>query len=207
MTTISFPESPSIGTVFESGTRIWEWDGQVWVSLAQDFGLGPTGPTGVRGAGGARGNRGPVGAEGPPLPIQEFNTGRALAAASATTLTWGNTFTGFDFVEPVLKDTHSKYFQIATGVSVVNITPSNGTFQKMTLGTGNTLFIAPALTAGKKFILMIAQGAGAGTATWSGVKWPANTAPTITVTAAKTDIFEFYCDGIFWYGSVLGQNF
>jgi hypothetical protein len=207
MTTISFPESPAIGTVFESGTRIWEWDGQAWVSLTPQYDLGPTGPTGVRGAGGVRGNRGPVGAEGPPLPIQEFNNGRALSASSATTLIWGNTFTGFDFTEPILKDTHSKYFQISTGVSVVNISLANGTFQKMTLGTGNTLFIAPTLAAGKKFILVLAQAAGGGTATWSGIKWPADAAPTITATASKVDIFEFYCDGLFWYASILGQNF
>jgi hypothetical protein len=61
----------------------------------------------------------------------------------------------------------------------------------------------PTATAGKSFILLLKQAAstGNGTATFTGVKYTA-TAPTVTATAGKMDIFSFVADGTNWYGSV-----
>jgi hypothetical protein len=79
---------------------------------------------------------------------------------------------------------------------------SNGTFQTVTL-TGNCTFTMPTVTAGQSFILILAQdGTGSRTATFTGVKWPKGTAPTMTVTASAIDIATFLSNGTFWYGSI-----
>jgi hypothetical protein len=61
----------------------------------------------------------------------------------------------------------------------------------------------PTATAGKSFILLLKQAAatGDGEATFTGVKFPASGAPTITATAGKMDILTFVADGTNWYGS------
>ncbi len=74
--------------------------------------------------------------------------------------------------------------------------------------TGNATITMPTATAGRSFILLLKQDAtGSRTVTWSTVKWPAGTAPTITATASKQDIFSFVADGTNWYGAVGGQNY
>jgi hypothetical protein len=39
------------------------------------------------------------------------------------------------------------------------------------------------------------------TATFTSVKWPNGSAPTITATASAVDILSFIADGSYWYGS------
>ena len=67
-------------------------------------------------------------------------------------------------------------------------------------------FTMPSNTAGKSFILFLKTGAGTNTATFTGVKWVGNTAPTITATASRMDILTFTADGTNWYGNY-AQNF
>jgi hypothetical protein len=64
----------------------------------------------------------------------------------------------------------------------------------------------PTATAGKSFLLFVNTGTGNLTGTFTSVKWAANTAPTITTTASRVDIFTFVADGTNWYGSAV-QNF
>ena len=84
---------------------------------------------------------------------------------------------------------------------------TNGTVQTVTL-TGNCTFTMPTATAGKSFILIVVQdGTGGRTATFTSVKWPGGTAPTITTTATTgRDILTFVADGTNWYGT-FAQNF
>jgi hypothetical protein len=78
---------------------------------------------------------------------------------------------------------------------------ASGTFQTVTL-TGNCTFTMPTATAGQSFILIVSQDATGGrTATFTGVKWPAGTAPTITATASAVDILSFVANGSVWYGT------
>jgi hypothetical protein len=66
----------------------------------------------------------------------------------------------------------------------------------------------PTAVAGKSFILFLRQDAtGSRAVTWSTVYWPGDTAPTITTTASKQDIFSFFSDGTKWYGTTVGQNY
>lgn len=91
---------------------------------------------------------------------------------------------------------------VAIGNSSTSQTLSltNGTVQTCTL-TGNCTFTMPTATAGKSFILILSTGAGSYTATFTSVKWPSNTAPTITTTASRWDILTFVADGTNWYGA------
>ena len=95
----------------------------------------------------------------------------------------------------------------ANSSTAITLALTNGTVQIITL-TGNATITMPTATSGKSFILLLKQdGTGSRTVTWSTVKWPAGTAPTITSTASKQDIFSFFADGTNWYGATVGQNY
>jgi len=95
----------------------------------------------------------------------------------------------------------------ANSSTAISLNLTNGTVQIITL-TGNATITMPTATAGKSFVLLLKQDAtGSRTVTWSTVKWPAATAPTITSTASKQDIFSFFADGTNWYGVTVGQNY
>jgi len=85
---------------------------------------------------------------------------------------------------------------------------ANGTVQILTL-TGNCTYTFPTASAGKSFLLVQKQdGTGSRTVTWpSAVKWPAGTAPTLTATASKADLFAFTSDGTYWFGRTIGRNY
>jgi hypothetical protein len=96
----------------------------------------------------------------------------------------------------------------ANSSTAYTINLTSGTIQIITL-TGNCTFTFPTATAGKSFMLLLKQDAtGSRTVTWPAtVKWPGNTAPTITSTASKLDKYVFTADGTNWYGSNGGQNY
>jgi len=85
---------------------------------------------------------------------------------------------------------------------------ANGSVQILTL-TGNVTYTFPTATAGRSFLLIEKQDAtGSRTVTWpAAVKWPSGTAPTITSTASRSDLFGFTADGTNWIGRVVGQNY
>jgi len=107
------------------------------------------------------------------------------------------TLTFNDFTESVVV--------IGNSSTAKTIALNNGTMQTCTL-TGNCTFTMPTVTAGKSFTLFLNSGSGSFTATFTGVKWSGGTAPTITVTANKTDILSFISDGTYWYGAY-SQNY
>ena len=83
---------------------------------------------------------------------------------------------------------------------------ANGTYQTVTLDN-NCTFTMPSAVAGKSFILAITQdGTGGRTATFTSVKWPAGTAPTITTDAYGNDLIGFFSNTTTWFG-VSAQNF
>jgi hypothetical protein len=95
----------------------------------------------------------------------------------------------------------------ANSSTAITLALTNGTVQIITL-TGNATITMPTATSGKSFILLLKQDAtGSRTVTWSTVKWPGGTAPTITSTASKQDIYSFFADGTNWYGTTVGQNY
>ncbi len=95
----------------------------------------------------------------------------------------------------------------ANSSTAITIALTNGTVQIITL-TGNATITMPTATSGKSFIMFLKQDAtGSRTVTWSTVKWPGGTNPTITATASRQDIYSFFADGTNWYGVVVGQNY
>jgi hypothetical protein len=95
----------------------------------------------------------------------------------------------------------------ASTSTALTVSLANGTIQILTL-TANATITMPTAVAGKSFIIILRQDAtGSRTVTWTTVNWPAGTAPTITSTASKQDIFSFFSDGTSWYGTTIGQNY
>jgi hypothetical protein len=110
---------------------------------------------------------------------------------------------------PTITNYVETYYNIGTVTSTVTLDLANGTFQNLTLTSATALTVTmPTATAGKSFILIVRQPASgtATTVTFTGVKWPASTAPTITATLSRADILAFFYDGTNWYGSFV-QNF
>ena len=120
-----------------------------------------------------------------------------------TTVGLGNTTASVGNVT-VANTTVTNYTEtvVAIGNSGTSQTLSltNGTVQTVTM-TGNCTFTMPTATAGKSFILIVSTGAGGFTGTFTSVKWPSATAPTLTTTASRWDILTFVADGTNWYGN------
>jgi len=95
----------------------------------------------------------------------------------------------------------------ANSSTAITLSLANGTVQIITL-TGNATITMPTAVSGKSFIMFLRQDAtGSRTVTWSTVNWPGGTAPTITSTASKQDIYSFFSDGTSWYGVAVGANY
>jgi FtsP/CotA-like multicopper oxidase with cupredoxin domain len=95
----------------------------------------------------------------------------------------------------------------ANSSTAITIALTNGTVQIITL-TGNATITMPTAVSGKSFIMYLRQDAtGSRSVTWSTVNWAGGTAPTITGTASKQDIYSFFSDGTSWYGVTVGQNY
>jgi FtsP/CotA-like multicopper oxidase with cupredoxin domain len=95
----------------------------------------------------------------------------------------------------------------ANSSTAITLALTNGTVQIITL-TGNATITMPTAVSGKSFIMLLRQDAtGSRTVTWSTVKWAGGTAPTITATASKQDIYSFFSDGTNWYGVTVAQNY
>jgi hypothetical protein len=72
----------------------------------------------------------------------------------------------------------------------------------LTASTPCTFTMPASPVAGQSFILRLTNSAtGMTTATFTGVKWPGGTAPTITATASAVDIISFAYIGSTWYGN------
>ena len=122
--------------------------------------------------------------------------GNTSVAASSTTSSVGNL--------TLSNTTVTLYTEsvVAIGNSSTSktIDLTSGTVQTVTM-TGNCTFTMPTATAGRSFILIVNTGAGGFTGTFTSVKWPSNTAPTLTTTASRWDILTFVADGTNWYGN------
>jgi hypothetical protein len=143
------------------------------------------------------------------IPLSQLDQNFATAITLGNTAVYlGNTTTSFGNV--TLTNTQVNNYTegvvaIGNSSTTQTLALTNGTFQTVTL-TANCTFTMPTATAGKSFLLLLNTGAGNLTATFTGVKFPANTAPTITTTASRYDIITFVADGSAWFGSAV-QNY
>ena len=131
----------------------------------------------------------------------EFNN---IATAIATKFDSSGIPSGTVITNPTINNYTEGVVAIGTVTSSNTLALTNGTVQTATLTASTACtFTMPTATAGKSFILLLKQAAstGGGSATFTGVKWNALGAPTITTTAGKMDILTFVADGTNWYGS------
>lgn len=120
-----------------------------------------------------------------------------------------NTYTEAQtFEKGLLSKSEVREVPIKTSISgAYTISISNGSLFDLTL-VGDCTFTFPEPTAGRQFTLILKQDAtGNRIITWPTISWPADTIPTLTTTANKTDIFSFISDGTYWLGFVNAQNF
>jgi len=129
----------------------------------------------------------------------------ALTTDITVSLTGSEVLTNKTLTNPTINNYTEGVVAIGNSGTTKTISLTSGTFQTVTL-TGSCTFTMPTATAGKSFILKVLTGAGGYTATFTGVKFPDNTAPVVTATAGRYDIFSFIADGTAWSGSAI-QNF
>jgi hypothetical protein len=132
-----------------------------------------------------------------------------------TALTMGGTLAAVDnqLTRPRLTDYAETYTtpSISSGTLTLNIENGN-VFRVSRNANITTLTISnPPATgnAGSFTLIFDANGTGY-TITWpAAVKWPGGTAPTITTTASRSDLFVFYTNnaGTTWYAMTAAQNF
>lgn len=123
-----------------------------------------------------------------------------------STLAGAETLSSKTLTNPTVTNYTETPYVANTG-SAITLALTNGTVQILTL-TASTTITMPTAVAGKSFVIILRQDAtGSRTVTWTTVKWAGGTAPTITSTASKQDIFSFFSDGTSWYGATIGQNY
>ena len=141
--------------------------------------------------------------------ITSFNniTGYTASGATGTTSTSLVFSTSPTLTTPTLSNpTITAYLETAPAIvnssTTQTIALASGTVLSYTL-TGNCTFTMPATTNGTSFIVRLIQDAtGSRTATFTSVKWPGGTVPTITTTASTgVDIISFVCIASVWYGN------
>jgi hypothetical protein len=127
-----------------------------------------------------------------------------IVGTTATQTLTNKTLTTPAVTNPTVTDYIESVNAIGTVTTANTLSLSSGTVLTATLTASTACtFTMPTATAGKSFVLLLKQAAstGNGTATFTGVKWSAVGAPTITATAGKMDILTFVSDGTNWYGS------
>lgn len=139
---------------------------------------------------------------------QVLTSGGSSAAPSwgAVTVPSSATITTPVLVTPTINDGYIEETYTANTSTAITLSLANGSVQNLTL-TGICTITMPTAGAGRSFIMYLRTGAGGYTVTWSTVKWSGGTAPTLTSTASRMDIFSFFSDGTNWYGVVAGQNY
>jgi len=104
----------------------------------------------------------------------------------------------------------------SSALGVINL--ANGNVYHVTLdGTWTPTFSnwpyhmvgeTPTYDYGEVLVIVVQAIGGSETINWGGVVWPGASAPTMTPTANKVDIYKFRClDSSTIYGEVVGQNY
>jgi hypothetical protein len=134
-----------------------------------------------------------------------------LLANSSVTL--GNTSVSLGSTATSLGNLTTANVTVTNYIETLQAVGTVGASSTLSLATGTVLtatltastpctFTMPTAVAGKSFILILTQASsGMTTATFTSVKWPAGTAPTITATASAVDILSFVSNGTNWYGN------
>ena len=100
-----------------------------------------------------------------------------------------------------------EYMHTLTDGASIDINPTNGPTQIVTLGGNRTITYNAAWPDGYKVEFWVKQdGTGSRTLTWPTTKWPTGTTPTLTATASKVDVFVIRKVGSDFFGFVGSQD-
>lgn len=108
--------------------------------------------------------------------------------------------------KPTVNASVGAYTNDSDGATITfDMTASN--VHNVTLAGNRTLAVSNVST-GQGFLIILKQdGTGSRTVTWfSNIKWVGATAPTLTTTAGRWDVFSFLFDGTNYFGFIVGQN-
>lgn len=112
------------------------------------------------------------------------------------------TFTNKTIVQKV-----TSYTPAGGATATLNLTTGN--IHSITMPAGNITIAISNEAAGQCFLIEITQdGGGSRTVTWfTTIRWAGGSAPTLTTTASKRDVFGFRVTGTGTYdGYIVGQN-
>lgn len=142
------------------------------------------------------------------LTATQTMTNKTLTSPSVTTPTITNpTVSTGTFTKPTINGSVSALATASDGSTVTfDLAASN--IHSVTLAGNRTLALSNGST-GQCFVLRLIQdGTGSRTVTWfSTIKWAGGSAPTLTTTAAKIDVFGFITTSSGNYDAfIIGQN-
>jgi hypothetical protein len=197
---IWFTSALTTTTIAPNGSLIVFCDGTYWNMMSNDLVNNSVGTLSVAngGTGAATFSGGLLKAAG----TAAFTTvtapvGTLVGTSDTQTLTnkteQGVTVSGYTETPTTATVTTSYTFSLATS-----------TFFVLTLTNADTCVCTmPTATAGQSFFVLVHQPSttGSGLITFTSVKWPAATAPSMTQGSNATDLYSFFSDGTSWYGS------
>ena len=133
--------------------------------------------------------------------LTAMSDGSTVGGAVITTNTGTQTLTNKTLTNPTVNNYTEGVVAIGDSGASQTIDLTSGTFQTMTM-TANCTVAMPTATAGKSFVLKVLTGAGSYVPSFTGVKWPDDTAPTFNSTASRYYFVTFFADGTAWSGQV-----
>lgn len=95
-----------------------------------------------------------------------------------------------------------------TDGTTVTFDITQGAIHQVTLAGNRTLAVTGDTLVNHFYVALVQDATGSRTVTWwAGIKWAGGAAPTLTTTAAKTDLMEFWRVGAASYvGRVAAAN-
>lgn len=201
----------TLGAVGVGSSPSYGTSGQVLISggstTAPTWGTAGTSTTATNLAGGSNGTVPYQSASGTTQMLAVGSSGQVLTSNGAAAPSWSAVTvpSNSTLTNPTITN-YTETAYTANSSTAITLALTNGTMQIITL-TGICTVTMPTAAVGKSFILLLKTGSGGYTVTWSTVKWSGGTAPTLTSTASRMDIFSFFSDGTNWYGVVAGQNY
>lgn len=138
----------------------------------------------------------------------QFATGSigAVVATTVTAATRASVGTGSTDSSASLHVVGQYYSRMVDAGTISGTTCSfdwtSGNEHKAVLSSNTTVSFANGVTGGRYVLLLKQDGTGSRTVTWPvSVLWPSASAPTLSTTASKTDLFTFFFDGTNYFGN------